>query len=154
MIPSVDVRQVRPCEICHCYWEATCYHDGVGCSINGPRTEFGGDHRDRNYWFKDDCDKIPCIYHLTKEEYHEQLNSMAKNIVTYKFERPIDVKNMNYGMNASEVNPKTSISTIKLPEGVIIQDGDTITQTVNHNSSGANVMITITRKDGSVENYP
>jgi len=72
MIPIQD-RIFRPCEMCHCYWEATCAHDGVGCSINGPRTEYSGYEWDRNNTFKRDSDKIACVYNLTKEEYAEMM---------------------------------------------------------------------------------
>lgn len=83
MIPPVEERQVRPCESCHCYWEATCAHDGNGCSINGPRTEKNphGHYHDgteyRNYDFKMGGDKNPCPYHITKDEYREAVDSGA-----------------------------------------------------------------------------
>jgi hypothetical protein len=77
MIPPVEVRQIRLCESCHCYWEAPCPHDGVGCSINGPRTEPSDHDWDKTYYFKQNGDEIPCISHLTPEEYHELIDSVV-----------------------------------------------------------------------------
>ena len=78
MIPSVDNRSIRICDICHCYWEAECSHDGVGCTLN--LDVF--DERGSNFMFinkKEDKEKYakqhPCRCHMTHKEYQELIDS-------------------------------------------------------------------------------
>ncbi len=70
MIPPVNIRQVRPCESCHCYWEAECGHDGIGCSIEGPRSE-KYNPKDRNGYLETRLEGVPCPLHLTPDEYRQ-----------------------------------------------------------------------------------
>lgn len=71
-IPPVEDRQIRTCQVCVSFWEAECWHDGIGCKLDRPEFNIRGS----NFVFVNDEVEIaeyakrnPCIYNLTKEEY-------------------------------------------------------------------------------------